>query len=150
MDRNYQIPSFHFRVSFNGLANATEADTKFQSVSGIKVVLQNVSANNSSGQERNVLAKTFEPVILRRGLADPKNSALLRWLFNYVNDGIYNPIPEVMIEILNEDHSPAMIVKLLKATPKSWSLGELHAERSEVLIEELTLDYQSIQLISSA
>lgn len=150
MNGTYQIPSFHFRVLFNGLENVTEADTKFQSVSGIKVNLQNEPVNNSMRGEKNIIANTFEPVILRRGLADPKDSALLRWLFKCVNDGIYEPIPEVRIEILNEDHSPTIVVKLFQATPRSWSLGELHAERSEVLIEELTLDYQSIQLISSA
>jgi hypothetical protein len=56
-------------------------------------------------------------------------------------------LPEVLIEVLDEEHKPGLIVRLTKVTAAGWELGELNAGRSELLMEEITLHYKSIELV---
>jgi phage tail-like protein len=148
MNENYPIPAFHFRLSFKGLKGKNDLDHEFQSVSGIKATLD--YENNFPGKkdEKNKVKTIFNPVVLKRGIVDPKRSALLQWILKCLNGSVYDPLPEVVIEVLNEKHKPQMTIKLKKVSIKSWAAGELNAEKSELLIEEITLDYQSIELIA--
>jgi phage tail-like protein len=147
MNETYPITAFHFRLSFNGLAGINDTDTKFQSVSGIKATLDFDNSSTRAKDETNVVKTIFNPVILRRGMVDPKQSVLLQWVFKCLNEPVYDPLPEVLIEVLNEEHVAEITIKLINVSVKSWSAGELNAQKSELLMEELALDYQSIELI---
>ena len=56
------------------------------------------------------------------------------------------PIPTVHIKLLNEEHQPLMHWTINNVWPRSWKIGELNAERGEVLIETLELNYNYLIL----
>ncbi len=144
-ENNFTLPAFHFRVLFKGLEAISEIDSQFQSVTGIKAIRDN---NPAAGLERTAGATIFNPVVLKRGMVSPKHSVLLQWVIKSLHEPARHFLPEVLIEILNEENKPEIIIRLVKVSVRSWSAGDLHAEKSELLMEELVLDYTSIQLIA--
>jgi phage tail-like protein len=132
-NNNYIIPAFHFRVSFTGLRVATEADTMFESVSGIQGTLQHGITDPGN---RNENATTiFQPLVLKRAVVLPRNSGLLQWVVSCLNNPVYEPLPQVLVEVLNEEHQPLIIIRLKEVSFKNWALGELHAQQSGLLME---------------
>ena len=53
------------------------------------------------------------------------------------------------IVLLNENHEPLMKWKVIHAWPVSWKFGELNAEKSEVLLETLELNYNRFEFTTS-
>ena len=51
------------------------------------------------------------------------------------------------IQLLNEKHEALMKWNVIHAWPKAWKFGELNAEKSEVLIETLELNYNRFEFI---
>lgn len=144
-ENNFPLPAFHFRVLFKGLEGISEIDSQFQSVTGIKAMRDN---NTTAGSEKTSGTTIFNPVILKRGMLSPKHSVLLQWVIKNLHEPERHFLPEVLIEILNEENKPEIIIRLVKVSVKSWSAGDLHAEKSELLMEELVLDYTCIELFS--
>jgi len=145
MNNDYIIPAFHFRVLFRALKNATGADTSFESVSGIQGALHHETADAGNRNEKNSTV-VFQPVVLRRPVVLPHHSGLLQWIINCLNKPVYDPLPEVLVEVLNEEHQPVITISLKEVSVRSWSLGELHAQKSGLLMEEILLDYKAIEI----
>jgi phage tail-like protein len=138
MKENHLLTAFHFRVLFRGLESKGETDFRFQSVAGIKAI------NLNPVVEKRSIATQFGPVILTRAIEGSVDSPLRQWILENLNKSSPGELPEVLIEVLNEEHKPEIIIRLKKVTVAGWQLGELHAEKSELLMEEITLHYQSI------
>ncbi len=145
-DSFYQNVNFHFRVQFSKFP-AEGIDAKFQSVTGL-----DSSANTESikegGENRfeHVIPtrRKYGPLVLKRGLLKPEQSKLTDWLKQAFDDEEINVIPTVTIVLLGEDHKPLMKWTANNVWPRSWKLGELNAERGEVLIETLELNYNRL------
>jgi phage tail-like protein len=144
MNENHSLPAFHFRILFKGLDDLSEADSRFQSVSGLKVAA--AIPENVDGAI-NKSASFLSPLVLKRAVENTSNSQLRRWVLDCLNKSSREPLPEVLIEVLDEEHKPGFIVRLTKVTAAGWELGELNALKSELLMEEITLQYQSIEVI---
>ena len=140
MSDNYLMTAFHFRVLFKGLKVKEKTDSRFQSVSGIKAI------HSIPGDEKRSAATQFGPVVLTRAVEHSKDSALRQWILQNLNKSSPDILPEVRIEVLNEEHKPGMIIRLKNVTVAGWQLGELNAHKSELLMEEITLHYQSIAM----
>ena len=157
VDYFYQTVSFCFSVKF-GLGT-TEIDARFQSVSGLEVQLETETLKEG-GENRfeHVLpVRTKYPdLILKRGLISPETgSELTKWCKKAFDQFGYNgfdlkkenkenlPVRPInlVVQLLNEKHEPLMQWKVIHAWPKAWKFGELNAEKSEVLIETLELNY---------
>lgn len=141
MKRDYQFVGFHFSVSF-GLAGAGE-DIKFQSVSGLNVQLDTESIKEG-GENRfehviPVRSKSTD-LVLKRGLLRTKESGLTKWCQNAFDNLKFEPT-DIVVQLLNEEHQPLVIWKVVHAWPKSWKLGDLNADKGEVLIETFELNY---------
>ena len=52
----------------------------------------------------------------------------------------------VTIDLLGEDHQPLMTWTVTNVWPRSWRIAELNAERGEILIETLELNYNRLML----
>ncbi|MEO5685244.1 MAG: phage tail protein [Chitinophagaceae bacterium] len=141
MNNNKIVSSFHFRVLFKGLKEITDIDSRFQSVSGIQGALQ-----QETDKGKSLVTTVFQPVILRRGMLLPKESVLLQWILKGLNNAVLNPLPEVLIEVLDENHQPAISIVLKSVSVRSWTMGELNAEKSGLLMEEIQLDYKAIEM----
>jgi phage tail-like protein len=148
MKDNHPLPAFHFRVVFKGLKGAGDTDSRFQSISGLKalaVMADTVSSDLHESKKNNTI---FNPLVLRRAVSTANNSALSKWLLKSLNKSSSDPLPEVLIEVLNETHKVTLVFRLTHVTAAGWELGELNAQKSELLMEEITLHYTSIELLS--
>lgn len=147
MSDNRFLPAFHFRIQFNGLKTTTEADTYFQSVNGLKAMV--VSTDNAAAVADNKNPPVlFNPIILKRAISQKNKSLLRQWVLKSLNGSKYAPLPDMLIQVLNEEHQPAITFRLTHVTAAGWQLGELNAQQSELLMEEFTLLYRSIEQLN--
>ncbi len=143
----YQTVNFHFRVHFEQEAEAL--DIRFQSVSGLDSTLETetIKEGGENHFEHVVpVRRKYGPLILKRGLLTPKESGITKWFKKVFDDQQVKPIPKVDIQLLNEDHEPLIQWTINNVWPRSWKIGELNAERGEVLIETLELNYNYLIL----
>jgi phage tail-like protein len=54
------------------------------------------------------------------------------------------PLKLVSVELLDENHQVLLKWDLEHVWPRSWKVAELNAERSEVLIETLELNFNRL------
>ncbi len=141
----YQTVNFHFSVNFG--FGASSVDMRFQSVTGLDATIDTETIKEGGENHFEHVIPTrrkFTPLVLKRGLLNPEASALTRWLQNAFDDGKFKPIELVQINLLGENHEILMYWKINNVWPRSWKIGELNAERGEVLIETLELNYNKL------
>jgi phage tail-like protein len=149
-DNFYQAVGFHFSVEFT-LDKAKKVDVRFQSVSGLDSSFDTETVKEG-GENRyeHVLPvrRKFGPLILKRGLLGPNTSGLSAWLKqtfdNDEKDEHFEVIETVTIKLLDQTHQPLLYWTVNNVWPRSLKIGELHAERGEVLIETLELNYNRL------
>jgi len=143
----YQQVNFHFKVQFT-LPEPKAIDVRFQSVTGLDTNIETESIKEG-GENRfeHVLPvrRRSGPLVLKRGLLSPSDSALTQWLKDTFDQEIFAPLPTVEIYLLDEDHQEMLQWTINNVWPRSWKIGELNAERGEVLIETLELNYNRIE-----
>ncbi len=153
----YQSVGFHFSVHFSP-NDRDSVDVKFQSVTGLDSTLDTETLKEGGENRFEHVIPTrrkFGPLVLKRGLLGPKTSAVTDWLkrtfegepFNIQSQNEnFKVIDSVTIKLLGEDHQPLMVWTVTNVWPRSWKIGELNAERGEVLIETLELNYNRLLL----
>lgn len=145
-DNPYQTVNFHFSVQF-ALDEATELDVKFQSVTGLDGTIdtETIKEGGENHFEHVVPSRRkYGPLVLKRGLLQAKDSGLTTWLQKAFDDGEYEVIRTVQINLLDEEHQTLMYWVINNVWPRSWKIGELNAERGEVLLETLELNYNKL------
>ena len=145
----HQIVGFHFKVSFLNLSEAKAVDVKFQSVTGLDVSVEKEALKEGgvNGFEHSIPGRRkYTTLTLKRGMLTPDDSALTTWFQKAFQDLKIEPISGVDVELLNEKNEPMMKWQLSHVWPVSWKIGELNAERGEVLIETLELNYNYFKL----
>lgn len=141
---------FHFQVTFQGLPDLKTEDVRFQSVGGLDVQMD--TENWKEGGENHfehVLpgrSKFSSTLTLKRGLLRPGQSGLTDWCINTFNHLRIVPLKLVIVELLDEEHNVLIKWDVEHVWPKSWKLAELNAERSEILIETLELNFNRFML----
>jgi phage tail-like protein len=148
----YQAVNFHFSVEFS--VGSRDIDIRFQSVMGLDSTIDTESVREG-GENRfeHVIPvrRKYGPLLLKRGLLKPADSALTRWLQDAFEHEIIKPLPAVTIKLLNEDHTSSLLYwTISNVWPRSWKLGELNAEQGNVLIETLELNYNRLVTDSAA
>jgi phage tail-like protein len=150
----HQNVGFHFRVIFESLRgdgnkpadNSVESsvEMRFQSVAGLdaSIETETVKEGGENRYEHIIpVRRKYGPLVLKRGLLRLQDSAISQWFRRAFEDEMVEPLPSVEIQLLNEDHVPLLFWSAIWVWPKSWKVGELNAERGEVLIETLELNY---------
>ncbi len=141
----YQTVNFLFKVDFN--FDKDGIDVRFQSVTGLDSVLETETIKEG-GENRfeHVLPvrRKYGPLTLKRGLLKPGDSKLTRWLKQTFDGNLVKPLEVVNVTLLGEDHQALMHWTVNNVWPRSWKVGELNAERGEVLIETLELNYNRL------
>jgi phage tail-like protein len=144
VDYAYQTVGFHFRVIFTGLPGKKTFDVRFQSVTGLDVQFETESIREGGENrfEHEVPTRTkYSDLVLKRGLLSPSTkSGITEWCKKAFDEYKIMPI-DLEVHLLNEKHDAIMKWDVIHAWPKNWKLGEFNAERSEVLIETLELNY---------
>jgi phage tail-like protein len=145
-DNFYQNVNFHFRVNFT-LSTAKSVDVKFQSVTGLDSTIDTETIREGGENRFEHVIPTrrkYGPLILKRGLLGPDSSGVTTWLKQTFDDEIYQTLSTVHIYLLGEKHIPILQWTINNVWPRSWKIGELNAERSEVLLETLELSYNRL------
>lgn len=153
MAQDHQIVGFHFRVNFINLSKHEDIDLSFQSVTGFDVQMETetIKEGGENRFEHVVpIRRRHNTLILKRGILTPKDSGITKWFQAAFQNMEVKPLSKVNVELLNENHDVLMQWELAHVWPLSWEVAELHAERSEVLIETLKLKYNYFKLISVA
>ena len=149
-DSGYQTVGFHFKVNFEELNGAQSADVRFQSVSGLDVQLD--TETWKEGGENHFThalpgrSKYSSSLTLKRGLLKPKQSGITDWCLKAFVDLEITPLKVVSVELLDENHIVLVKWVLEHVWPKSWKVADLNAERSEVLIETLVLNFNRFSM----
>ncbi|MBK6931911.1 MAG: phage tail protein [Saprospirales bacterium] len=148
VDSFYQIVGFHFKVTFQGLPGAQDFDLRFQAVSGLDTQLETESLKEG-GENRFTHTLpgrvSYGSLQLKRGLLTPNQSGLTKWLRDAFQHLKIKPLATVTVDLLDENHKVLVQWNLAHVWPKSWKIAELNAERSEVLIETLELNYNRFE-----
>jgi phage tail-like protein len=141
----YPPVGFHFNVSFD-LPGAGSAEVHFQQVSGISMELQ-VETLNEGGENRFShkfpVRPSYPDLVLKRGLL--VDSGVRSWCESAIRDFDIQPTT-VWVTVMNENHEPLQTYTFFKAWPKKWSVSDLNAESSSLLIESLELAYQYFKI----
>jgi phage tail-like protein len=142
MSDNHFVPAFHFRVLFTGLSENAAADAGFQSITGLKIITDN-SGTAPAGDKK--LPVQFNPIVLKRAISQQQPSPLRQWVLQSLNGRATPALPEIQVQVLNDQHHPAIALRLTHVTAAGWQLGPLDTLQSELLMEEITLQYRSIE-----
>ena len=144
MDLSSPAVGFHFLVVFE-LFPQLPYDLQFQEVSGLNVTIE-TEPLKEGGENRFVhqlpVRTNFNYIVLKRG--KQPGSGILFWAKNAIENFEFKPA-NVMISLLNDDHLPLYNWYVIGAIPKRLELSAFNAERSEVVIETLTLGYQYVK-----
>lgn len=125
-----------------------DPDVRFQSVSGLDVQLdtENVKEGGENRFEHVLPGRTkYSDLSLKRGLLLPSQSAVAQWCLDAFQRLEVLPI-NLTVTLLNENHEPLLEWKVIHAWPKSWKFNELNAEKGEVFIETLELNYNRFEI----
>jgi len=141
----YQTVNFHFLVNFD--LDASGSEVGFQSVTGLDSTLEteSVREGGENGFTHIVpVRRKYGPLVLRRGLIKPSQSAITRWLQDAFDHEKVMPRSHVNIVLLNDEGNPLMHWTATNVWPTGWKMGELNAEQGAVLIETLELNYNKL------
>ena len=149
----YPISSFHFRVNFaNADSKEDKYDLEFQSVAGLQAQIETESIKE--GGENNFehvvpTRRKYSGLVLKRGVVTGKGSKILDWIqnaFKGLQEGKSITPTDIQVVLLNESHEPLMTWDVKHAWPKSWKYSDLNAEKGEILIETLELNYNQFTI----
>ncbi len=140
----YPIPSFHFKVEVGG------EEIPFSEVSGLDIEIQVIEYRNGSSPNYSSIKMSGIPkysnITLKRGIL-PQNS----YFFSWINNTALNKPDrrDLMISLLNEEHSPVMTWKVKRAFPVKLLGPLLKATGNEVAIETLELAHEGLTIEAS-
>ncbi|HXS38178.1 MAG TPA: phage tail protein [Flavipsychrobacter sp.] len=140
----YPPVGFHFKVEFVGVGN--DNDTRFQSVSGLTVEYDTESYKEGGENrfEHKLPVRTKYPDLsLKRGMLT--DSDVIQWCLDAFENRQFSPA-QVNVTLLDETHQPLKTWKIFNAWPKKWSVADMNAQESSVLIETLDLSYDYFTL----
>jgi phage tail-like protein len=141
----YPPVAFHFQVEFD-LPGAGGNDIRFRDVAGLSMELDQETYNE--GGENRFSHKLpgrgrYPDLVLKRGLLT--DSVVRKWCQAAIQD-LDIQTTTVWVSILNDAHQPLQTYTLINAWPKKWSVSDLNAESSALVIESLELAYQYFTL----
>ncbi len=141
MSSYYPPVGFHFRVEFD-LDGLTDADTRFQEVSGLAAELgieEVVEGGENRFSHRLPTRAKYSNLILKRGLLT--DSQLIQWCRDAIEHFEFAPTT-VNVTLLNELHKPVSeTLSFIRAWPVKWSVSDFKAQENAIVVETLELAY---------
>lgn len=142
----YPPVGFHFKVEFNGISTK-ENDIQFQSVAGLSVDIETeefAEGGENRFKHKFPVRSKFPNLVLKRGMVT--DSKLIDWCRDAIESFQFEPI-DLTVKLLNEEHEPLITWNVVHAYPVKWSVADLNAEESKVLLETVELSYNYFKLI---
>jgi phage tail-like protein len=135
----YPLPVFHFLVEWGGTR------VGFTEVSGLDVETQVIEYRDGASPSYAPLKMPGIPkysnVVLKRGIV-PNDNEFFDWLDTTALNQVERR--DVTIQLLNEQHEPVMVWKLVNAWPVKVEGPGLKSTGNEVAIESLELAHEGL------
>jgi len=138
---DYPLAVFHFQVEWGG------TNLGFSEVSGLTIENQAIEYRDGLSPEYSVVKMPgmpkFSNITLKRGIV-PADNEFFAWL----NTAALNKIErrDLVISLLNEEHSPVMTWKVKNAFPVKVEGPGLKATGNEVAIESIELAHEGLTI----
>lgn len=134
---------FYFGLA---ISRSTGSDVGFQEVSGLTAemaVEEVVSGGENRFKYRLPGITTYPNLVLKRGIAS-EASPLIKWCQLTLDSGLAKPmiVKDISLNLLNENGDTCMSWDFVRAYPIKWSVSDLKAQESSILIETIELAYQ--------
>ena len=137
----YPLPVFHFQVEWGG------TNLGFSEVSGLTIENQAIEYRDGLSPEYSVVRMPGMPkysnITLKRGVVPADNE-----FFGWLNTAALNKVErrDLVISLLNEEHSPVMTWKVKNAFPVKVEGPGLKATGNEVAIETIELAHEGLTI----
>jgi phage tail-like protein len=137
----YPMTAFHFLVDWGG------TQLGFSEVTGLNIEVQPIEYRDGLSPEYSMIKmpgiKKYGNVTLKRGVFKADNE-----FYNWYNQIKLNK-PErrdITISLLDEEHNPVMVWKLVNAWPTKITSPDLKANGNEVAIEQLEIAHEGVRI----
>jgi len=141
MPAQYPIPVFHFTVEWGG------SRVGFSEVTGLTQENQPIEYRDGSFPEYSSIKmpglRKFSNVTLKRGIVKGDNQ-FFKWLSTVKLNTVERR--DIIINLLNEEHQPVMVWKVMRAFPVKVEGPQLKASGNEVAIESIELAHEGLEL----
>ena len=137
----YPLPVFHFTVSWGGKR------VGFSEVTGLTQENQAIEYRDGSFLEQSPLKmpgqRKYANVVLKRGVVKGDND-YANWLTTVKLNTVERR--DLIISLLNEEHQPVMVWKVMRAVPVKVEGPQLKASGNEVAIESIEVAHEGLEL----
>ena len=141
MPQQYPLPVFHFTVQWGGQRAG------FSEVAGLTQENQAIEYRDGSFPEYSSIKmpglRKFANIVIKRGITKGNNQ-LFQWLSTIKLNKVERR--NLVISLLNEDHQPVVVWKVLNAFPVKLEGPALKASGNEVAIESIELAHEGLEL----
>lgn len=139
--RKYPLSTCHFQVEWGG------ENIGFMEVSGLTIehdiveYREGTSLNYSPTKMPGI--PKYANIVLKRGITKGDNS-----FFEWIKTVRLNEVErrDIVIKLLDEEHNPVMVWKVINAWPVKLQGPELKSDASEVAIEILELAHEGLTI----
>lgn len=139
----YPLPKFHFQVEWGG------TKIGFQEVTGLDVEFEKLEYREGSSPEYSKINMPgmikYTDVVLKRGVFKGDNE-----FYDWMKSNKLNKAErrDITISLLDEEHAPVVVWKLLNAWPMKVQSTDLKGEASEVAVESITVVHEGLQILN--
>jgi phage tail-like protein len=143
MSAVYPLPKFHFQVEWGG------TKIGFQEVTGLDKEFEKLEYREGSSPEFSKINMPgmikYTDVVLKRGVFKGDNEYFDWMKANKLNKAERR---DITISLLDENHAPVVVWKLLNAWPMKIQSTDLKGEASEVAVESITLVHEGLEILN--
>ena len=141
MPSDYPLPVFHFTVEWGGKR------VGFSEVTGLTQENQPIEYRDGSFMEYSSIKmpgiRKFSNVTLKRGILKSDND-FFKWLSTVKLNKVERR--NLIVSLLNEEHQPVMVWKIMNAFPVKVEGPQLKASGNEVAIESIEIAHEGLEL----
>lgn len=136
---------FYYKVEFG--ISKDKNDVRFQSVSGLSVEYdyESFKEGGENRFEHKLPVRTkYSDMVLKRGMLT--DSGVIKWFVKAFRDREFAPT-DVNVILMNEKSEPLRTWNVVNAIPKKWTVSDLNANESSLVIETLELTYRYFTIL---
>jgi phage tail-like protein len=142
MNRNALL-NCHFLVEWGG------SKVEFVEVSGLEILYDVVEHRDGSSKEYSASKMPgqthYSNIILKRGITKGDNE-FYKWISTIKLNTVERR--DLIISLLNEEHSPVVVWKVKNAFPVRLTGPVLNSSASEIAIETLELAHEGLSVVN--
>ncbi|MEZ5195935.1 MAG: phage tail protein [Bacteroidales bacterium] len=140
---NYPLTTNHFQVEWGGTR------ISFSEVSGLIIENEPIEYREGASPEPNPVKmpglNKFQNIVLKRGIVKGDNE-FYQWIRTIQQGTVERR--DVIISLLDEEHSPVVTWKVRNAWPIKYEGPVLKADANEVAIETLELVHEGLTILN--